>query len=260
MLNVCGRTLVPLLSAALVLVARQPAQAVVRDVSPSNYRGDDAAYEPPRQSFRMTISGGADTVRTAAATGSYVYRDGSDEYPLQLDIGSGFIAGSVRLEGRIPLIPLGSLQLSPGFALAGAFGGMTAGKGLIGLRLEPRDHGKIGIFGEVFGGVAVLSSPLGKVPFGNNTGASFLNAPDGSTVAVGEQIDITGVSGGVEVGVGILLPFTEGFGVEVRAGLNLWSPVTQWKATAQGTPAGRNPDSSNRTTVELGTFNDVAQA
>jgi hypothetical protein len=212
-------------------------------------------FSSGRTNYRLSLSLGAESLRTEATQAEYLYSAANGTEPLSLVLERGLVAGSLRLDARLPLSIPGLFSLEPGFALVGLRGEMWAGKLLFGLRIAGADHAQPSLFVDLYGGLGVLWTPIGRV-----SGPRPLITEAGEQIRAGETISATGLSGGAEVGVGYLWPMSSAFGFEVRASANLWTPVTDWFASASGSPAGSSLDGRSRSTIDLGTLTGITPA
>ena len=250
------------LTPALALAAlAAPAGAVVVDVDSgrtSSVRNIDDA--PATGEFRLTLSGGWDTLQTSAYNQQYVYFDGVDNYPLDVNLQDAVGGPSFRAEGRWGFAQLGSVHLAGGGALSATVASAYSVKGLLLLRAESSDRTELGFFGDIGVGVAIASSSLGTVPTGDNSGSDIMLV-EGKGVKKGELITMDGVTSGLEIGGGVMLPLTDKVGVEFRIGLNLWTPINSWSATSTvRTPSEEVEGEEITETVTLGTLNGVPGA
>ena len=208
-----------LLAACISLVGTVPAAAQGLDPNPSGHE------------FSFAV--GMQPLKTAGGNGVWVYSDPGDDYPFVLSVPSQSSAFSVSGSyAYANAMRFDAVSLEPTFDLAGIFGqSVMALKVQLGVRMK-LNLGMLRPWAAAGVGLAAVSTTLATVPYGNNTGADYLIAPDGSTVSAGESVSASAVSLGGYVGAGADLAFGRRWGLRAGLSYSIYGLLNDWTANA----------------------------
>lgn len=187
------------------------------------------ATTTPSRGWVLEFALGMGALQTQESHYSYVYRDCCDDYPLVLDVAEQTMAPGLSVLGSWAAFggEPGALLFEPYLdmqVMAGGFTGGRIGTGMRGglNRGDMRPWASLGV------GLGYMIGTLATVPLGNNTGADFLIAPDGSHVKTGEDVTVSASTLGVDARVGVSYWVSPELALVANLGFSIYGTIDDW--------------------------------
>lgn len=202
----------------------------------SRETSDSPESAPPKglKPLELHVGFGAGGLSTPGTSKEFVYRDGGAEYPLTVSTKAGWIApgGQLSIYVNTPSLSFGRLQLSPYVSGEALVGSLFGARGTAGLRAMV-SVGQVRPWLSAGVGYAQLTGEIAQVDPGNEAGADFITAPDGTRVLKGESINAAASAFGADFRAGLNFAFTETWGLSGMVGYSLFASMTKWEAKAR---------------------------